>query len=303
MKAYLPLFMSLFLLGCQPKIPDVRISSGPDVSIDELAHVTIVWETNVPANSRVLYSQDQKTWRDTVLAEERQLHEVPLNYLSADTLWYYRVSSASEFYSGKVSSAIYEFRTPQNYQKLFSFEDYLSRGWSALNGSDYWSAYDAFFAAAALRKYSDDALCGLGWSGLLLDLYPADAYDALDQALAINRNNYDALAGRALYFLQSENYDGCLDDLNRLFKADSAYGSTVIPDIIYPERLRTILALACYNKGLFDLAQQHCDRIDADNGLLSNDPGTWVVGAASYGTYESALLALIRSYLQKYGLI
>jgi len=284
----------LFLLFSCGSDPELRILGDPWVEYSaDSSEITIHWETNLASDSRVSYGLTADMLdRDTLLTEEREQHSVPMLFLQADTLFFFRAASRSEYFDGRPKSDIFAFRTNRWYQKL-SPELYVRAGWKAWLLENYQIALNDFSSALALSPNYIEAFTGIGWASLYLPDQEERAYEAFNDAIYRNNSAYDAYCGRALLYLEREQFRKSAEDLEHVLSAEPSYRSEYIPDHLFVEALRCILASAYYSIGQFDKVQSQLDLLDPDNGLTENNPSTWTVSGGSYGSYIEAQLALL----------
>ena len=307
MKKRLIIFSIITLVSlnfcCKDDREDVKIISGPDVVyFADSSQIEIVWETDHPSKSIVKYGLTEELLLDTLLDEECELHQVPMYYLEADTLFYFKVQSKSDYFDKTPESDIYSFRTDR-WRQVFSPEIYTEKGWDAWKNDEFEVAHGFFQQALNVRPYFGPALTGLGWTLLYFDDQLEDAYATFNDAIARYDDEWDAYAGRAFVYTQRQQYSKVMEDILSILEQDDEYISDNIPDIVYEESLRSLLANAYYNKGFFDEALAQCDSLKSDHGLDRNNSATWTVNAQQFDSFLEALLALINSLMTEYGLI
>lgn len=283
--------------------PKVKILSGPDVLYSsDSADIEIIWETNVPARSIVEYGLSEDLGLDTVLTEERELHQVPMLFITADTLYFFRVRNRSDHFDGNPKSDVFSFRT-DNWRQILTAPLYSEKGWNAFRAGDLNRALRNFQLALSRQPYYKTALIGLGWTYLMMPEREEDAYEHFNEAVLRYADAWDAYAGRAFLYTRREQYMKVIEDLTKLLQTDEDYSSDKIPDLVNSPGLRSLLANAYYNRGFFNEALSQCTVLKPDHGIDENDAATWQVNGSSYNSYLEALQALIMSLMTENGLI
>ena len=272
---------------------DLEILSEPDVVQIGPVSVEISWETNYPGNSVVYYGVTT-TLGDTISDnEERQFHTVILSDLLPDTVYYFKVESKSDYFSGEPQSTQSQFATQANE------ESYMVYGWSYFSQGEYIDALNSFNDAINLNSEYGPAYAGLGWVYLRMENYTS-ALEDFDTGLGYDITMLVIYAGRSLIYLTQQSYPEAINDAQIVINADSTYQFEYAAGINYI-LMRLVMSQAYYATQEYQLAQDQCDMIDPENGLDPVLPGTWVVNDVTYDTYVEALLGLIQYLVLQQG--
>jgi tetratricopeptide (TPR) repeat protein len=272
---------------------DLEIVSGPDVVQIDPVSVEINWETNYPGNSVVYYGVTTMLGDTISDNEERQFHTVILGDLLPDTVYYFKVESKSDYFSGSPQSTQSQFATQANE------ESYMVYGWSYFSQGEYIDALNSFNDAINLNSEYGPAYAGLGWVYLRMENYTS-ALEDFDTGLGYDITLLEIYAGRSLIYLIQQSYPEAINDAQIVINADSTYQFEYAAGINYI-LMRLVMSQAYYATQEYQLAQEQCDMIDPENGLDPVLPGTWVVNDVTYDTYVEALLGLIQYLVLQQG--
>ena len=110
--------LDLFFSGMGACAGEIRIIAGPYLQNVQKNGITIMWETNAAAPSRVDYGRTEKCDMSTYSDDLVTIHEVTISGLTVETGYYYRVSSA------EAQSEVCTFRTAVTKDTPFSFVVY-----------------------------------------------------------------------------------------------------------------------------------------------------------------------------------
>ena len=272
---------------------DLEIVSGPDVIQLGPISVEISWETNLPGNSVVYYGITTALGDTVIDDEERELHAVSLVGLIPDTVYYYKVESNSDYFSGAPQSAQSQFATQVNEESHMVF------GWTYFSQEEYTDALNSFNDAINLNSEYGPAYAGRGWAYLRMENY-ASALEDFDTGLGYNITLLVIYAGRSLIYLKQQSYTEAINDAQVVINADSTYQFEYEAGINYT-LIRLVLSQAYYATQEYQLAQEQCDVIDPENGLDPALPSSWAVNGITYNTYLEALLGLIQYLVLQHG--
>jgi HEAT repeat protein len=101
--------LALLALGCAGLLSagqvQLAIIKGPYLQDAQQNSIVVMWETSLPADSKVLFGETPELGREALSPGRQQLHRVSLAGLPPGRLHYYKVVS------GPVASATYTFKT------------------------------------------------------------------------------------------------------------------------------------------------------------------------------------------------
>lgn len=157
----------------------------------------------------------------------------------------------------------------------------MADGWTLYEAKDYAGAMGKFNAVVVETPNRAEAYVGLGWSyGKQSKL--VDCISNFQQALSIEFQNVDALAGLALACLADDQYDTVINNANQALALNPAY--SFAHGNVTARNLHIALAESYYFKGDFTNAKSEVDILNPNNNL---DP--------SSQTYAADLLMEIES--------
>ncbi len=97
-----------------------QIIVGPYLQFATQHSITVLWETNREATTRVEYGRKTPLTEEVALDGRRRLHEVVLDGLSPQTNYFYRVVSVTED-GAELAGEIYTFQTAVKDEAAFAF--------------------------------------------------------------------------------------------------------------------------------------------------------------------------------------
>lgn len=97
-----------------------QIIVGPYLQFATQQRITVLWETNQKATTRVDYGRQVPLTEKVVLSEPQRMHEVVLKGLAPQTNYFYRVVSVTED-GVELASEIYSFQTAVKEETAFAF--------------------------------------------------------------------------------------------------------------------------------------------------------------------------------------
>ncbi len=265
---------------------ELELLDIPVVIMTDSTKAVISWETNLPSNSVVYYGLTDALEDTVVDEEEREIHNVELTDLVADTQYYFQVESRSDHFTGTARSDVAQFTTGMNEAS------YTLLGWTYFSEEDYINALTSFETALLGNSSYGEAYIGRGWCYIRLD-NTEQAFSNLDTGLVLDNSVLVGYAGRALIHLSQQSYSQAIADAMVVIDADSVYQFSYDSSIDHI-LMRLVMAQAYYATQDYDQAQAQCDIIDPDNGLDPVLPATWSVDGVQYDTYIEALLPLIQ---------
>jgi len=284
------ILLILIFLGCggqstEPKkVPQITVA--PKVGGITVSSAEISWETDISANSVVRYGeQSGRLDLSTQSDAQETVHSIRLISLKTGSTYYYVAESSNK--SGTATSAEFSFST------LASLEQLISSAWLNYQQGNYGQAITLF--KTILQNYSRNtvAMTGLGWCYLASPIDSLkQAVSYFDQAIALDANYQDALAGRGLALLAQKSYSRAITSLEKVLQLNSAYIFSHNPSITAAD-LRLALAMAYFYKQDYSTTQSYLDILAPGNGLHPQDTTTWLVDGTSYLSYPEALLAWI----------
>lgn len=147
-------------------------------------------------------------------------------------------------------------------------EEVTNEGWVLYAARDYTGALAKFDEAITEDPNYVDAYVGMGWSyGKMTQL--ADCISSFQTALAKDAQNEDALAGIALAYLASDEYDQAIANASQVLTINPSY--SFAHGNVTSRNLHIVLAESYYYKGDFEDAQSQVDILNPGNGLNPAD--------------------------------
>lgn len=173
---------------------------------------------------------------------------------------------------------------------------FLQRGWSSFTGGNLTGALSDFDQAIALDPDLGDAYVGQGWARLGLATDGAAmlaAVSSFDQANAHGETGPDVDAGRAAARLGAGGSNlGAADTAAQAALAQNANFVFEHKTSFDRRDLFLIEAFARAGQGNLPSALTAAEQV-RDSGIEQSTPGTWVVGGATFPTFEAAVLAFL----------
>ncbi|MEM0927488.1 MAG: metallophosphoesterase family protein, partial [Planctomycetota bacterium] len=83
--------------------------------------MTVMWKTNRPATTRVMYGETSECERKIVLPGNPEVHEVRLTDLQPETQYFYRTESQTDDESDPITSDVFTFQTAVKAETPFAF--------------------------------------------------------------------------------------------------------------------------------------------------------------------------------------
>ncbi len=285
----------LFWYGCSPEEDkvEIQIVNGPTTALIAPTQVLVSWETDIPGNSIVDYGPTTDVNLTFIDDEERQFHNVLLTGLTANTQYYYQVTSISLIIDAGASNTLSEFMTGENEESI------TQNGWIWFAQNQMDSATFYFNQALSQNDEYGWAFIGLGW----VQLRQGELFEALsyfNTGLTFEPTQLDGRVGRTAINLSFNDYNAVISDGNFVLNTEANYVFEYDSTVNYQD-VHLLLAQAYYAKEDFESAQAHCNILDPNNDLDLALPSSWVVNGVTYSTYVEALLGLIQYLVLQYG--
>lgn len=172
--------------------------------------------------------------------------------------------------------------------------EFTSAGWAEFRAGRWPDAMANFEDALALNAAYGPARVGLGWTRLQMATSAAAMLTAageFDAAATAGETGADMYAGRAAARLGAggASLTGAISDAQAALAADPSFTFAHRTSVTAAD-LHLIVAFARAAQGDLAGALAAGDQVTA-SGIVENQPQTWVVGATSYPTFASAVLA------------
>lgn len=114
------LFLSFFLSANAFSEEPLKIIAGPYLMDFDQTRMTVMWETNLPAPSKVLYGEEAPLTSEIARPEPATIHEVVLEGLKPETSYYYQILSTDS--AGKeVTAEVATFMTAVHPDTAFAY--------------------------------------------------------------------------------------------------------------------------------------------------------------------------------------
>ncbi len=165
--------------------------------------------------------------------------------------------------------------------------------WASYSAGDFAGACTDFDAQLAADPADTDALNGKGWC-TLKQLLGADAVSAFQALQAVDATIADGWVGMSAAQSLTGEHLAAADAAEAALTLDPNYAST--HDDLDATDVKIARARALVLGGDFINAERALGAISSTHGLSLHDATSWVVGVDTWGSYQLAALAWLKSY-------